>query len=485
MNKMFIEGKRNVLLTIIGIRILSLTGCESRLEENLTEETGSTNNIELIENSPTESSLSAGETWIEDAAALESRSTEEEEPSLEDPEREVGSAPIEVPQLPGTGREIGDFVPEGWELLDSVELDFNEDGIPDYVGVLEVNSMEVKDIPRILFAIASDETDGYYLNFQDINLIRTRNEGGVNGDPYQPLSAEGTSFTTCAYGGSAWRWSESNTYTYCDGAWWLTSSEDTYGYIFGDTTSYGMNDWESGVGIRKQRSSEFSDMEENEDTTEYDVVYELSLDEPLTLEQAGKRLPTATKRVTDWEVKSVVFGTEVELSESQVKLPNEVHVDYCDEDCVLYTFSDEDFDYLAMYRWKDKVLSVLAKEETATDYLTFYKGKIYYTAGIEGNVTYRIMQEGKEQITQKEETVGIRLNRMDSDGTGKETIFEYRYPGAEQETMEDSLPYLSLIYEISGDEIVLEVYIGEEPHPFYRMNVDGSGIREIGRMPKE
>lgn len=47
------------------------------------------------------------------------------------------TAPGEVPQLPETASELTGFVPEGWEILDSVELDFNEDGIPDYIGVLQ------------------------------------------------------------------------------------------------------------------------------------------------------------------------------------------------------------------------------------------------------------------------------------------------------------------------------------------------------------
>ncbi len=489
MNRTYVEGKRNVLFAMIGISILSLTGCESGNEADLAENSGSVyNKIDLEENSPAESSpeessLSVEEIWIEDTVPLESQITAEEEPSLEEAESAVESAPvIEVPQLPDTGRKLVDFVPEGWELLDSVELDFNQNGISDYVGVLEVADQAS---PRILFAIASDGTDAYRLDFQNINLICSSNEGGVFGDPYQPLTAEGASFTTCAYGGSAWRWLEKYTYTYRDGDWWLTSSEDEYGYVFGYTTSYCKNDWEKGVGIRKKRSSEFSDMEGNEDTTEYDVVYELSLDELLTLEQAGKRQRLAVRHMADWEVESVVLGPEIALSENQVTFPNEVYADYCDEDCVLYTFSDGTFDYLAMYRFQDRTLSVFAKEENVIDQLTSYKGKIYYTTGIKENVTYTNVQDGKEQITQQEETVGIRLNRMGADGTRKETVFEYRYLQEEDEIPKDRIPYLALIYEISGSEIVVEVYIGEEPHPFYRMNLDGSGIVKIGQMPRK
>lgn len=39
-----------------------------------------------------------------------------------------------VPRLPDTGRRLEDFVPDGWEILDKVELDFNQDGISDYIG---------------------------------------------------------------------------------------------------------------------------------------------------------------------------------------------------------------------------------------------------------------------------------------------------------------------------------------------------------------
>ena len=254
-----------------------------------------------------------------------------------------------------------------------------------------------------------------------------------------------------------------------------------------------MDDWESGVGIRKKRSSEFSDMEKNWESEEYDIVYELVLDEPMTLEQAGKRWRLAYYRVTNWDVEAIAFAAEVKLSEDVVELPDEAWIRYNDENCALYAFhpdsdTDEDFYYLAMYRWQDKTLSVLAQEESAIDYyLEFYKGKIYYTTEIVENVVYKAVQDGKEQITEEEKMVGIRLNRMEPDGTGKEIIFEYRYPGTEQGIVESGfyIPYFWLSYEISGDEIIMEINIGDESHPFYRMKTDGSECKKIGQMPKE
>lgn len=487
------------LLIIIGIGLMHLTGCRSGSESDPVE------NVTISDMESEDNSMAEVE---EDTAMLpeESQSEAEEEPEQEleqeESEDEADDTPREIPQLPGTGSSLEDFVPEGWKLLDSTELDFNEDGIIDYVGVLEeiLNDMEedwtYQPSPRILFAIASDGTDGYCLDFRDINLIRTRGEGGVFGDPYLPLTAEGTSFTTHTYGGSGWRWSEDYTYTYREGIWRLTLSEETYGY--GDyITSYSKDDWESSVGIRKERSSEFDDMEEHwelgdyGESGEYDVEYVVSLDDPMTLEQASKRWWLAPDRVTDWEVTAITFAADVELSEDMVKLPAETYLfDYCDENCVLYTFNlssdaEKSSYYLVMYCWENKVLSVLAEEETEIDDLKFYNGKIYYSTEIVENVTYKVMKDGKEQIVEEEDTVGIRLNRMEPDGNGKETVFEYRYPGTEQEIVESRPPYLALIYEISGDEIIMEVFIGDEPHPVYRMNTDGSGQKKIGQIPKE
>ncbi len=406
------------------------------------------------------------------------------------------SVPGETPQLPAKASNLAAFAPEGWALIDSVELDFNQDGIPDYVGVLEAAGIEgeegwtYQDAPRILFAAAGDGAEGYRLDFQDINLIRTRAEGGVFGDPYEPLTAEGASFTTHAYGGSAWRWSEDYTYTYRGGAWYLTASETIYGYG-SYITSYSRDDWDSGKGIRKERSSEFSDMEENWegvedwDSEKYDLEYELPLDEPLTLEQAGNRWWLAKDRVTDWEVASVTCAAGVELSEEQVERPGEAYLEYCDEDCALYSFSNGEsgLSYLAMYRWEDRTLSVLAQEEDAINQPELYEGKIYYATDIVEPVKYRTAQDGEAQTAEEEDTVGVRLNRIAPEGTGKETIFTYRYPEEEQEIRESRIPYLALIYEIGGDEIIAEVYIGGKPHPFYRMKTDGSGAKKIGQVP--
>ena len=218
------------------------------------------------------------------------------------------------------------------------------------------------------------------------------------------------------------------------------------------------------------------------------MEYELSLDEPLTLYQAGMRWWLAPKRRADWRVDAFVFSEDVGLSEDRAERPDgAARTEYCDEDCILYTFQDKDsaLYYLAMYRFRDREAAVLAESDTAIGNAEVYEGKIYYSTEIVEAVAYERTQGGPEPAAEEKDTAGVCLNRMNLDGSGKETVFEYRYPGTDGEIQENRFPYLSLIYEISGDEIVVEVYIGDEPHPVYRMNSDGSGVQQIGQIPAE
>ncbi|MCM1325597.1 MAG: DUF5050 domain-containing protein [Bacteroidales bacterium] len=458
--------------------------------------------------------LTTGQGFKEASETLSVRAAEEKkvQEKVEDAQGETENAVqkepvfVETPKLPEKGRKLSDFVPEGWELADSVELDFNEDKITDYVGVLSVTIiwnedegflLEYWNCPRILFAVESCEDGSYRLSFQDENLIRNRDEGGIYGDPYLPLTAEGDAFTTHAYGGSAWRWSEDYTYRYIDGTWYFTKFEEASGY-YSYITSYAANDWERGTGIRKVRNDESDYMEEHwEEEPVFDLVYEVSLDEMPTLYQAGKRWWLAPDRVTDWTVNAVTFAEDVAGMEETEKLRLSEAIkayaerqqgsssDYNDENGILlnpYSDSDNSKEYLLMYSWEDKRVSVLAESDTAIDDLEWYQGKIYYTTEIVENITYKALRDGKETLIQEEDTVGLILHRMNEDGSEKEEVFEYRYVAEGQEVLEERPPYLAFIYEVSGGEIILHIYT-DGPHPYYRMNIDGSNVRKIGQVP--
>ncbi len=393
-------------------------------------------------------------------------STDSQSPDQNDSD---GRAALEVivPKLPKEGFKLEDFVAEGWVLLDHVELDFNGDGFSDYVAVQQVEKdREIEEqnqgthriFPRILFAVAGDGEGKYHLDFQDENLIRCWSEGGVFGDPYLPLTAEGSSFSTHAFGGSGWKWSEDYTYTYSEGTWIQTLSVDSYGY--GEyITSYREDNWETGVGVRKERSSEFDDMEKNwekEEEAVWDIVYEISLDKPLTLAQSGKRSHLLTYRINDWGVSRVERMEGIEIPPDKIRYPGYYFLmEYRDEDGIFYSFPEAENgkNYLAFYRWEDNVLSILAEEEREIGQVEYYQGKVYYALE------------------------GTKLYRMNLDGTEKEILFDY--DALEKNTQE----YKALYYEISGSEIIIQMYLGHCPHPYFRMNIDGSGLHEIGQVP--
>lgn len=438
------------------------TAVESSLDQSDNDMT------EPSEGQPEDSETEPPTDQPEDGAAEPSES-ETEQASPEQTSRST-------PTLPAAGCELSDFVPEDWELMDSVELDYNGDGVTDYVGVLEVpddgeNWMDSTAF-RILFAIVSEGPEQYRLDFQNESLIHTWDEGGPFGDPYERLTAEGNSFTVSAYGGSSWKWSEMYTYTYRDGTWYLTWSEE-YSMFGRYTVDDVIDDWEKGVRTRKMRSTDFDAekvwmMEEEEmEAAGYDLEYEMRLDEPPTLYQASKRWCSALDRVTDWEVREIVFAEGVELSREMIIMPGNVLLyrdDYHDENGVLYTFycggqDDQRKHYLAMYCWQDKSLNVLAEEDAPiSDSIKAYGDNIYYSTACKS----------------VDDDVVYQLNRINMDGTGKETVFETPYEDRSINIM-----------DISGGEIIAELCDPWEPNLVYRMDVDGGNPRQIGQIPKE
>ncbi len=446
-------------------------------------------------------------TMREDGSAAQAYSEEEshagetpEESGGEEPNAETDIGSTE-PELPVTGTQLSDFVAEGWEILDCVELDFNQDGIVDYVGVQEVPLDKEKDewwndlSLRVLFAIASEGQGQYRLDFQDANLIRARTEGGMMGDPFDGIEGEGTSFTTHAEGGSSDKWSESFTYTYRDGTWYLTASEICNGYCW-NVDDYRRDDWDSGIRVHKTRGRTVNCChgEYVFDPGVYELEYEMRLAEPFTIQQASARWWLTQYRATDWEVRDIVRAEGIELPEDRIRKPDNAYYDSgcMDEKYMIYTFGDKENgkEYLALYNRPDRVLSVLAVEEYVADSfgrmeaLGIYEEKIYYAIGVKEPI--RFWSKYKDRVIDGEDVVGQRVVRMNLDGTEKETIFTYRYPGTNQPVLEEEPPYMSISdFSVSGGEIVLEVYISDEDHPWYRMYTDGSKQRKIGQVSEE
>lgn len=379
-----------------------------------------------------------------------------------------------IPALPVSGTVLEDFVCENWFLLDSVTLDFNGDGADDYVGVLERSGEETLWYPRILFALRSEQDGALSLDFQDIHLIRTALEGGKY-DAYQPLTAEGGSFTTHEDGGGQWGWNEAFTYTYQEGQWVLERSERSERFV-SYLTHWDIDDYQTGIGIRHRNrcDTEFlSSLAESDDFPEnetFDLTYEVALDPMPTLYQTSQRGFWVGDRIGALSYDHVTAAEGIELPPGFCWSEKSPYFSYIDENTILDTFRldpDSPF-FMVVYDRNTRALHVAAQfEDGGMDSAKMYKGMIYYSRNLP-----------KDPAAQSAPT---RLMRMNPDGTGVQVVFETQNVPAEGQSFE-FLTHPILNYEITGDEILVEVYLDKQPHPIYRMGLDGSDLQLIGTL---
>lgn len=393
-----------------------------------------------------------------------------------------------VPKLIVKGAGLDDFICEGWSLLDHVSFDFNDDGIDDFVGILEHPPEVNQWYPQILFAIKSNDDGLYTLDFQDTNLIRIYGEGGMNPEPNLPLKADNHSFTISAYGGSAWKWYEKYTYEYINGEWYLIENENINGY--GDwQESYFYNDYIKGSGIRKYNYGEIQYLMRVPDGV-FDLVFEVPLDPAPTLTYVSENWIWTDMRIgdiTNADITKITISKSVDISINDIpsifKWPH-----FIDVNNIIYVFTSPNRlkEYLAVYDRNKKSLSIISEAFITEDYryssfgnIKVYKDMIYCVET--SSVDYKI-ENSTNEIYEYNGTSYERLIRLNLDGTSRQIVFEYdnNYDG--NEFQDSLLSFVTFNYEITGDEIIIRVYIGDKPHLFYRMKLDGSGCQYIGTL---
>lgn len=95
-----------------------------------------------------------------------------------------------------------------------------------------------------------------------------------------------------------------------------------------------------------------------------------------------------------------------------------------------------------------------------------YQGKIYYVLEVRNT-------DGNDEV------IGLDLYRMDPDGKNRQPVYGWLLAEEERENP----PYLSMTCEFGKDEMVVKIYRGDGPHPFYRMTPEGQEIRFLGQVP--
>ena len=399
-----------------------------------------------------------------------------------------------IPLLPIYADDIASFVPDDWILFDHAELDYNADGFIDVVGILHHPFDEDNCwYPRILFAALQTSDEKYVLDFQDINLVRGEREGGVFGDPYLPMTAEGNTFTINTYGGSAWKWSESTTFEYRNGDWYLSQEKSRYGYG-SVTTDVSFNDYRTGIGIRRLNNDDFENIEVlSHDVEErFELEYEVKLDSAPTLNQASQRWWLARERLTTIPAKEIQISAHIDLEKADVPLWYDkglaFTIQYTDETYILYTFRKNENVYIAICNRDTQTVNVISQAEQGGDIgavlseyfhsLVVYREKIYYSE----NVQTTAMIKRNDEIVETDEILCTRVLRMNLDGDGVEVLFQYDNDYSEGKVLDTYLPYISATPYPSGGELIISLFIGNAPNKYYRMNLDGSSVQFIGEL---
>jgi len=110
---------------------------------------------------------------------------------------------------------IDDFIPEGYEILDSVKGLVNDDSLTDVILVLKmITEVATEEKRPILVLLKTDY--GYYLNTKNENYMLSWDGGGVHGDPYDRIELDNKKLTIVHFGGSSWKWSQEMNFYFDD-----------------------------------------------------------------------------------------------------------------------------------------------------------------------------------------------------------------------------------------------------------------------------
>ena len=108
------------------------------------------------------------------------------------------------------------FVLPGYEMLDYVIGDINNDKKPDALLVLKQTGEDSIDTDpcRPLLVLTRQVNGTLVKAAQSDSAILCRHCGGVFGDPYEGISIQKNVFTISFYGGSSWRWAYRYTFSF-------------------------------------------------------------------------------------------------------------------------------------------------------------------------------------------------------------------------------------------------------------------------------
>jgi len=159
--------------------------------------------------------------------------------------------------LPAT---ITQFIPAGYEALDTSMTDLNRDGLTDILLVANKKGEEenkTDTVKRWLLLLLKQKVNTFKLVCKNKNAIPCGNCGGMMGDAYAGIIADSATFTIQFYGGSNWKGTGAYTFAWSKSAndWFLIRQITEF--YFMDKRQY-TSDTLTGVKLGKVSICKFS-----------------------------------------------------------------------------------------------------------------------------------------------------------------------------------------------------------------------------------
>jgi hypothetical protein len=111
--------------------------------------------------------------------------------------------------------ELTSFIPAGYEVLEFVKGDINQDKLPDFVVACKSKKeANGEDLVRPLLLILQDANKKFKLAKRTDKIIMCAGCGGMMGDPFSGIEIKNGNFTIMHYGGSSWRWTKDVTFRF-------------------------------------------------------------------------------------------------------------------------------------------------------------------------------------------------------------------------------------------------------------------------------
>jgi hypothetical protein len=145
-----------------------------------------------------------------------------------------------------TWTSVKKFIPKGYDTLDGgyVKGDLNKDGKEDFVLALRSLEEEKNSFyeGERLMIVLLQTPNGLKQVGNAKDVLMCKGCGGIFGDPWSGIQIEKGILIVDHYGGSAWRWSDTQKFRYQNEGMYLIGSTSDYFWVNSDCNGEGIGD---------------------------------------------------------------------------------------------------------------------------------------------------------------------------------------------------------------------------------------------------